>query len=1054
MQQKVLGWGSSQHGQLAVGASDEFVISTPKYIPLLSSEHFCMTKISCGEMHSLFVTSDGDILSCGNNDYGQLGRENSRSKPEKIVQLSKMIVTQVAAGSHHSLALTAAGEVFSWGDNSLGQLGRGQVDEAVQRIPKLLKALVLNTVIQIACGNCHCLALTDDGQVFSWGGNSHGQLGQGAKCSALDTPKSITCLRGIPIAKVVAGGFHSFVLTMSTAVFGWGKNCFGQLGLNDDSDQCHPMLCKSLRGQKVKHICCGEEHTAVLTQEGGVFTFGAGGYGQLGHNSTDNEILPKKVVELMGSKVTQIACGRRHTLSYVPNSGRVYAFGLGGSGQLGVGVPGNKTTPFLVQGAFLSAEGKCSSDVMDHDQPLLVKELYAGGDHCFIIAAFPLSGVSPADQRLHDPTTQIARLTTEMITKISELEEDEKPLDFFDEVEKVFSTASCLNASFLLEPEHYGCSSKNPGLDMNLVRNSMHKLGMSKNTTVIQKVNKEIFISLLLSSLPPSPPDVEALRLYLILAEFHLFDQPKNYLTLIIPFGRCIMNLEKAGSKVLDIWWSKLKNSFFSKIVYIYKQVVIYVLNLKTTTSENETNIAVLKVALEVLKKLNVVNEQHGQLIAYHQFYVSELRERVDIERDYLSWLYQPRLGMFPMPTLSFCNYPFVFDGAAKSLLLQTDANMQMRTAYEEVHRRNIQSILMPMSIDPVSPCLVLHVSRTNIVGDTIAQIMMQGTADFKKPLKVMFAGEEAIDAGGLRKEFFLLLLREVLDPKYGMFKYYEDSRVYWFNPMTFESIDMFHMIGCLCGLAIYNSTIIQLDFPLALYKKLLKRSPNIEDLRDLMPTVSSGMEDLLSSEEEDIENTFCLTFEITMENFGDIQTMNLVPDGSEKVVTKDNRQEYVQAYIDFIFNQSVDKQFQAFNSGFHKVCGGKVLELFHPQELQAMVVGNEDYDFHELEKNTEYKGVYHRYHLTIKLFWEIFHDLSLELKKKFLLYLTGSDRIPILGMRSIKMIIQPMLGVENHLPVAHTCFNVLDLPTYSKKEVMLHKLQQAIEQTEGFGLV
>lgn len=1051
MQQKILGWGSSQHGQLAVGATDEYVISTPKYIPLLSSGQYCLTKVSCGEMHSLFVTSDGDIFSCGNNDHGQLGRENGRSKPEKIEQLSKMIVTQVAAGSRHSLALTAAGEVFSWGDNSFGQLGRGQIDEAVQRKPKLIKALVLHTVIQIACGSCHCLVLTDDGQVFSWGGNSHGQLGQGTKHSHIDTPKPIICLRGIPIAQVVTGGFHSFVLTMSTAVFGWGKNCFGQLGLNDEADHSHPMLCKSLRGQKVKYISCGDDHTAVLTQEGGVFTFGAGGYGQLGHNSTDNEILPKKVVELMGSKVTQIACGRRHTLSYVPNSGRVYAFGLGGSGQLGIGIPGNKTIPFPIQGDFVSGEGKCTSDVMDHDQPLLVKEIYAGGDHCFIIAVFPLTGVEPSDYRQHDPHTQIACLTPEIIKKIAELPEDDNSLEFFDEVEKVFSTASCLNASFLLEPHHYGCSSKNPGLDMTLVRECMHKLGMSKNTTVIQKIT--LAITRLLTSLPPSPPDVEALRLYLILAEFHLFDQPKHYLTLIVPFGKCIISLDKAASKVLDIWWSRLKNSFFSKVVYIYKQVVIYILQLQTTTSENEQmSLEALKVSLDVLKKLNAVNEQHGQIIPYHQFYVSELRDRVNIERDYLSWLYQPRL--FPTPMLSFCNYPFVFDGAAKSLLLQTDANMQMRNAFEEVHRRNIQSFLLPMAIDPVSPCLVLHVSRTNIVGDTIAQIMMQGAADFKKPLKVIFVGEEAIDEGGVKKEFFMLLLREVLDPKYGMFKYYEESRVYWFNPMTFEGIDMFHMIGCLCGLAIYNSTIIQLDFPLALYKKLLKRPVNIEDLRDLMPTVSRGMEDLLDSEDDDIENTFCLTFEVSMENFGEIQSMNLVPGGSHKVVNKENRKEYVDAYIDFIFNKSVEQQFQAFSTGFHKVCGGKVLELFHPQELQAMVVGNEDYDFHELEKNTDYKGDYHRYHPTIKLFWEVFHDLSLELKKKFLLYLTGSDRIPILGMKSIKMVIQPMLGVEDHLPVAHTCFNVLDLPTYRTKTVMLQKLQLAIEQTEGFGLV
>jgi len=131
-----------------------------------------------------------------------------------------------------------------------------------------------------------------------------------------------------------------------------------------------------------------------------------------------------------------------------------------------------------------------------------------------------------------------------------------------------------------------------------------------------------------------------------------------------------------------------------------------------------------------------------------------------------------------------------------------------------------------------------------------------------------------------------------------------------------------------------------------------------------------------------------------------------------------------------------------------------EVLELFHPQELQAMVVGNEDYDWTELEKNTDYKGEYHRYHPTIKFFWEVFHEMSHENKKKFLMFLTGSDRIPVFGMKYVKVIIQPTNGGESFLPVAHTCFNVLDLPKYSTREVMEAKLLMAIQQSEGFGLV
>lgn len=96
----------------------------------------------------------------------------------------------------------------------------------------------------------------------------------------------------------------------SGAVYGWGKNFFGQLGLGDTVDRPQPTQLKSLRFQRVTYIRCGMDHTAALTRDGGVFTFGAGMYGQLGHCTSANEMLPRKVLELMGTTVTQICCGR------------------------------------------------------------------------------------------------------------------------------------------------------------------------------------------------------------------------------------------------------------------------------------------------------------------------------------------------------------------------------------------------------------------------------------------------------------------------------------------------------------------------------------------------------------------------------------------------------------------------------------------------------------------------------------------------------------------------------------------------------------------------
>jgi E3 ubiquitin-protein ligase HERC4 len=102
----------------------------------------------------------------------------------------------------------------------------------------------------------------------------------------------------------------------------------------------------------------------------------------------------------------------------------------------------------------------------------------------------------------------------------------------------------------------------------------------------------------------------------------------------------------------------------------------------------------------------------------------------------------------------------------------------------------------------------------------------------------VVFKGEEAIDAGGVRKEFFILLMRELLDPKYGMFYSYPETNVIWFSEASFEDDSMYFLVGVICGLAIYNFTIIDLPFPLAMYKKLLKEEVGLSDLTDLSPTL------------------------------------------------------------------------------------------------------------------------------------------------------------------------------------------------------------------------
>ncbi|KAI4872056.1 hypothetical protein NFI96_034268, partial [Prochilodus magdalenae] len=834
--------------------------------------------------------------------------------------------------------------------------------------------------------------------------------------------------------------------------------------------------------------------------EGGVFTFGAGGYGQLGHNTTNHEINPRKVFELMGNVVTQIACGRQHTLAFIPSSGKIDSFGLGGNGQLGTWSTYNRKSPAPVKGQWKAYNSPTPVEA-ETEQIYCVKRIYAGGDQSFAHCPYPQNVSPPEDLRMHNCDHHVLTLKDDLIQKWLSHGHGRLSPEMTDEIDLVFSSASCLNGSFLSlsHPDHYSTSSKCSGVDANMARTLFHRLIQPDYPHVSDQVAASLEKNLI-PNLSSSPPDIEALRLYLTLPQCPLFSNPNTYITLAIPFAKAVVSLKEAPLKVLGNWWSQMEPAVFQELVQLYKEVVVYLLRMKKVgipPSEHRMFTCFLNACLTFLEILHSVNERAGQIIQYDRFYIHELEELVDIRNDYVTWIQQQMFSMVMDSQVTLCKFPFIFDAQAKTTLLQTDAVIQMQMAVDQAQRQNFSSLFV--SGGTVNPCLILIVRRENVVGDTLEVLRKSKNVDYKKPLKlkvvlvapkdylinclsvnrliiildktidchivcklqnfnkgtmeVIFVGEEAVDAGGVRKEFFLLIMKELLDPKYGMFRYFEESRLIWFADKTFEEVDLFHLIGVICGLAIYNLAIVDLNFPLALYKKLLKKIPTLDDLKELMPEIGRSLQQLLDYAEDDVEDTFCLNFTITVENFGATEVLELVPNGMNINVNNHNRQDFVDAYVNYIFNTSVAPLFNAFYAGFHKVCGGKVLELFYPNELQAMVIGNTNYDWKELEKSAEYKGEYWAEHPTIKLFWAVFHELPLEKKKQFLLFLTGSDRIPILGMKSLGLVIQPTGGGEHYLPVAHTCFNLLDLPKYNSHEILRKKLLQAIEHNQGFNL-
>jgi hypothetical protein len=165
--------------------------------------------------------------------------------------------------------------------------------------------------------------------------------------------------------------------------------------------------------------------------------------------------------------------------------------------------------------------------------------------------------------------------------------------------------------------------------------------------------------------------------------------------------------------------------------------------------------------------------------------------------------------GSTSMPT-SFISYPFVLEPSTKAKLLQMDARHQMQ--------QGMQAALFQAMLRgemQLMPYLILRIRRSNIVEDTMRILAHLPNADLKKPLKVVFEGEEGIDEGGPAKEFFQVVTRELLDPQFSMFKADEESRLLFFNPHTFEIGLEFELAGTLIGLAIFNSIILDIPFPM-----------------------------------------------------------------------------------------------------------------------------------------------------------------------------------------------------------------------------------------------
>ncbi|XP_041357902.1 regulator of chromosome condensation-like [Gigantopelta aegis] len=382
----VLAVGQGDVGQLGLG---EDILERGR--PALVKIPDPIMQVCAGGMHTVTVTTQGQVYTFGCNDEGALGRDTSREGSETWpgrVDLPYKIV-QVSAGDSHSAALTDDGRVYAWGTfrDANGSIGLSS-EGGIRKSPVLILADVV--VVKIVSGSDHLVCLSSQGELYSMGCAEQGQLGRVAQCfstrggrKGLDfilNPGLVRCKKHksrkmVCFSDVWTAQYATYAQEKDSGeIYAWGLNNYYQLGFKDMENRFHPERVDVFNsGQTWLQISGGQHHTVLLDQKGKVYCLGRADYGRLGIGEDAREAdVPTLVSSLAHQRCVQVGAGGCVSFA-VDSQGSVYAWGMGTSRQLGTGEEEDDVyVPKQVEGKQLS--DRC------------VVMVDAGGQHMVLLA--------------------------------------------------------------------------------------------------------------------------------------------------------------------------------------------------------------------------------------------------------------------------------------------------------------------------------------------------------------------------------------------------------------------------------------------------------------------------------------------------------------------------------------------------------------------------------------------------------------------------------------------------------------------------------------------
>ncbi|KAK7097783.1 E3 ubiquitin-protein ligase HERC2-like isoform X3 [Littorina saxatilis] len=339
-------WGHNHRGQLGgvEGAKVKLPISCESLASLRP------VQLIGGEQTLFAVTADGKVYGTGYGAGGRLGIGGTESvgTPTLLESIQHVFIKKVAvnSGGKHCLALSAEGEVYSWGEGEDGKLGHGNRSPCDR--PRVIESLRGREVVDVAAGGAHSACITSSGELFTWGKGRYGRLGHGDS-EDQPRPKLVEALKNHRVTDIACGSgdAQTLCITDDDHVWSWGDGDYGKLG-RGGSDGCKiPMKIDFLQGLGVSKVECGSQFSVALTKSGAVYTWGKGDYHRLGHGTDDHVRRPRRVSALQGKKVIDVACGSLHCVACT-DTGEVFTWGDNDEGQLGDGTTNAIQRPRMV----------------------------------------------------------------------------------------------------------------------------------------------------------------------------------------------------------------------------------------------------------------------------------------------------------------------------------------------------------------------------------------------------------------------------------------------------------------------------------------------------------------------------------------------------------------------------------------------------------------------------------------------------------------------------------------------------------------------------------